>query len=1386
MISKNRNQLFSFGDALVLFVCITVAGGFGAQALAQQKANSGRQGTAAQNAQRSADEGKKDWKFAERDSPEQVREREKWFYKQRAFPLGRIPAGALFRGFLQKQRMMEAEGKLVRRSDGRYVPALAAAALVADWSPIGPAPTNSGFFGPVSGRVTTIAVDPTDTTGNTVLIGGAQGGIWRTTDGGTSWASVGDLNPSQAMGSIAFAPSNASIVYAGTGEQASTGFDVYYGAGVLKSTDGGVTWNPTCPTPGPTCDNPFIGPFSSGFFPGGGARISYIAVNPTNPNLVLAGVQIFTGTDSAGVYCSDDGGLHWTNKLAGQMATFVGFGSSTVAYAALGRPFGSSSGSSNTNGIFKSTNAGGTCAAMTFNKLTINGTGAPSAAAIGRIDIGIFDASTIYASISDATTFSSFNLGVWKTADGGTNWTKTAAPDFCAAQCWYDNVVKVHPTNSSMVFVGGSAVFSGNFAAWVQRTTNAGTSWSPILPDLSQPGGIGPGLPHVDVHAFGFVRVGTKLRMYMGNDGGMWRTDDAEAATVTWTNINGNLQLSQFYPSLSIHPSNASFGFAGTQDNGSQNYTGSPTWDDNLSCGDGGWTTIDPVIPSTVYVNCQFISIQKSVVNGSLVGGSTSFFFALNGIDFNDDVNFIPPLVLDAASPQRLYFGTSRVWQTTDGANNWTAISGDLSTIGGVISTLAAGGGGSVVYAGTDDGLVFVATNVAPGTGTFNNRTSGLPPRSITQLAVDPADPSGNTAYVTVSGFSGFGNQQGHIFKTINAGVTWLDVSCTAANCGSPNATDLPNIPVNDLVVDPDVPGALYAATDLGVFTSINGGATWTTLGTTLPNVAVFSLRLHRASRTLRAATHGRGAWDFALDTSIFAGGPHISSISPTSKNVGDTSFTLTVTGSGLAPGGVPGTIQWNGATANVTQGGGTDTQLTATIASPLVAAAGAPQVTVTTGAQTSNALTFTVLGAAPVLTSINPTSTPVQTPNPTAPVTITLNGSNFNSGTQTFFDGAQNGITTSQTASCQPPSCFTATLPAALLGPFGGTHDITAVNPPPGGGASAPQTFVVVAPPPANDAFTNATNITANGSDTVDSSGATQNTGGVADPTPSCAAPFGVSNTVWYKFTAPTSGTVSADTSGSSYDTVLSTWTGSAGSLSAVSGGCSDDIVLGVVLTSQISFNATSGTTYFIMMSSFGDGDPNPVAFGGKSVLNFAFTPTPDFTLTAQAPTSVTVSAGSPASFTIALAAQNGFSGTVNFTCSLTLTAAHTTCTPNPASQTPGNNVTVNVTTTARGGMPPAGPWRVRPRPILVPLLVVVLALLILLTRVRARRVRLALSLPLAVLVLLLVFQAVGCGGGGGGGGGTTGTPAGTYTVTVTGTSGTTSHNTTVTLVVN
>jgi photosystem II stability/assembly factor-like uncharacterized protein len=1210
------------------------------------------------------------------DGPDQIRKRAEWFYKQRSSVNGHIPAGARLKAFQHMQRMMAAEGKLVVRPDGSYAEVAPQAsaqqsAVTSTWTSIGPTPTTGGFFSPVTGRITTIAVDPSDATGNALLIGGAMGGIWRSTDAGASWTAVGDQNASLAMGSIAYAPSNHSVVYAATGESESVAFDIYYGAGVLKSTDGGLHWTQTCTVASSTC--PFIGPYDDitpfGFFTLGGTRITYVAVNPSNPQMVLVGAQTqFAQGPTEGVYCSDNGGTTWSNILPDQLSSFVGFASASVAYAALGNPFGSSPNFPNGNGIYKATGIGGTCASVHFSRLL--GTSLPLQSTMGRIDLGIAPSdatgNSVYASIADASNASSTNLGVFVTTNGGTSWTLTSAPDVCKFQCWYDNVVKVDPNDKNTAFFGGSSVrdSSGNFS-WVVRTRDGGVTWSSMIPNLPPDSS---GLPHVDNHALAFVKLPNgKVRLYLGNDGGIWRTDDAETAPITWINLNNpSLTLTQFYPFISINASQPAISFGGTQDNGSQNFQGGTAWVDNRQCGDGGTTAVDAVIPSTVYIGC----ITGFPVNASYQNGTIGTFSpAVNGINPNDFIGILPPLATDPSNANTVYFGTTKVYQSVDAGNTWTPVSNDLvsgSNFDSLNVLAVAPANPAVVYVGANvgnssgrlNGLVFVATNVTPGNFSNFFLVSGqgnLPPRALTAIAVDPADSTGMTAYVAFSGFAfvnasfGVNDPTGHIFKTTNGGATWNDVSCSVAVCTA--ATDLPNIPVNDLVLDPDVPGTIYAATDLGVFVGNCSASpcSWSTLSTGLPRVVVHSLRLHEPSRTLRAGTHGRGAWDINLNNFSFTG-PHISSISPSSTNVGGPQFTLTVNGSGLTG----GSVQWNGSATGVTTTPGSDTQLTATIAASLLTLAGTPKVTVVVnGTQASNSITFSVLAAIPTLTSISPNSTPVQT-TPSTPVQIQLAGTNFSSNVKVLFNGAQSGITVgAPTASCQPPTCITATLPAALLGPYGSTNDIAVLNTPPGGGQSKPVTFKVAAPPPPNDNFANAINIIPyTFGDVQDSSGATTES---MDPTPPCVQqsqgntgghPNGTYNSIWYKFTPVVSAGLNVDTIGSSYDSVLSVWSGSPGSLVNVA--CNDDIIPGVKIQSQLAnVQLTAGTTYYIMVSSFGPPDPNPIALGGRTFFNFSFngglTPAP--TITTISP--ISANSGDP-NFTLTVNGSGFLNGAI------------------------------------------------------------------------------------------------------------------------------------------
>jgi hypothetical protein len=912
-----------------------------------------------------------------------------WFYDQRAYPHATVPAGARLKAFQQLQARLAAEQAALSRGKND--------SDVGSWQLVGPA-TMNGFWGTNSGRVSAIAVDPTNN--QIVYTGAAQGGIWKTTNGGTTWTPLTDTQASLAIGSIALDPQNHLTIYVGTGEENNSG-DSYYGEGILKSTDGGNTWTQYC--------GPFCGPVGSSGYWGGGARIGGLAVQPNNSSVVLAAVSC-CATGPSGVYRSADAGQTWTQVLnvnGGYQAYNVIFdpNTPTTAYASV-----------DAHGIYKSTNGGATWTA-------VNGSGATALplSGNGRFALAMDPntTTTLWAAVASNT---NNNLaGLFKTTDAGNTWTNLPnTPSFCGGQCWYDLALAVQPGNSNVIFAGGQASYAPPSGGSVVQSLDGGNTWT-IYSNI-----------HPDAHALVFTPDGSTL--YVGNDGGMWSTTQITSTSINWTDLNAGLATEQFYPGLSIDSNNVNIGFAGTQDNSTEAYSGTTTWS-SVTCGDGGVTLIDNTTsPDTVYVNCITTTFYKST------DGGQTFNSAQNGINTGDRVNWTPPAALDPANAQRLYFGTSNVYQTTNGAGLWTEISPDLTNGGNLTAIAVSPVNPNTVWAGSSDSQVSMTQNALAGaTAAWSNvtGTNMLPPRYITAITADPQQAS--TAYVTFSGFSGYGDNLGHVFTTTNAGASWTDIS-----------GNLPNIPVDDIVVDPLQANTIYVATDFGVFYTTNGGTAWATLVTGLPRVAVLSLKLH-PSRNLFAATHGRSVWETNVSsvTSI----PSIIGLSPPSAIAGASTFTLTVNGGAFTSAAI---VQWNGvdlATTFVTA-----TQLTATVLASDLTLAGTAEVTVIIpGGSVSNPFTFTIDNPVPAAVSMSPTSAIVGG----AGFTLTVNGTSFVNTSTVLWKGA------SRPTTFVSATKLTATIPASDIASTG-TAAVTVANPAPGGGTSSPAlTFSINNPVP-------------------------------------------------------------------------------------------------------------------------------------------------------------------------------------------------------------------------------------------------------------------------------------------------------------------------------
>lgn len=403
-----------------------------------------------------------------------------------------------------------------------------------DWVELGPAPITTG---PFTGRVAAIACSATEP--GRYYVGGADGGVWRSDDGGTSWIAVGDALPTTAIGALAVDPNDDDVVYAGMGE-ANFAYHSRYGMGFARSRDAGRTWA------------------VSGEAMFAGRCFSRIRVHPQDTSILFASTTHAGGFPAKqaardhplrggplGVFRSDDQGSTWTQLSDGLptnvSATDVALDpvDPRIVYAAIGDIFGDAA-----NGIYRSTNGGDT-----FTKLG----GFPGSAA-GRLTIAVAPSdggAVIYVSVvnaSSSTGGSASTRGVYRSFDRGATWSSINAPSHHATYGWYLSTCAVAPGSPGTLIVGGLTC---------HRTVNGGGTWNTVTP------------PHVDLHALEFDADG---RLLCGNDGGIHRSNDLGSS---WSTLNNNLGLIQFYAGISLDPNDPAVVYGGTQDNGSVVRSGS-------------------------------------------------------------------------------------------------------------------------------------------------------------------------------------------------------------------------------------------------------------------------------------------------------------------------------------------------------------------------------------------------------------------------------------------------------------------------------------------------------------------------------------------------------------------------------------------------------------------------------------------------------------------------------------------------------------------------------------------------------------------------------------------------------------------------------------------
>ena len=756
------------------------------------------------------------------------------------FMLRRTEAIAMKRGIDSLRPLNpQLRGQAIRQMEEKRMQILSGQApyesnlISAAWTPIGPMPIPNGQTTPtaaVSGRVTAIAIHPTNP--NIVYVGTAQGGLYRTTNGGTNWTPIMDNALSLAIGSIAICPSQPETIYVGTGEP-NFSSDSYFGVGVYRIDNASTTAN-------------LSGPFNkdagaADIFTG--RSIGKIVVHPTDPNTIFVGstsgvggiVSTSSSLPSRGIYRSTNAtsASPVFAKLTGLEAG-GNFSIRDIAIDPLNPNIMVTNLIANGGGIYQSTDA--LAANPTFvRRVTFSSTSTSELTAEFAVHNTVGPNATFYAATG--------NLGgrVLRSTDGGTTWVQQIDNNFCTAQCFYDIAIAVDPTNANTVYLGGSP----NLIA--AKSTNAAVSFT------DNNAGV-----HADTHVL-TVSASDPTQIWLGTDGGVYKSTNSG---VTWTPMNNSQFSATQFMSIAVHPTDPNFSIGGTQDNGTNFYQPAGTWT-RADFGDGGYAQIDQNAADNTNVRMYHTYFNASNLQGYGTVSSTasasdglwafrgcqSAGVTTNGITCNGSVNFYAPLERGPGNPNTIYYGSDRLYRSADAGVNHTVVSQNPIAAGIPISAIGISPqNDNVRIVGLNSGALF-------GTSTGANPLVDLDPLNtipnvaIARTVVDPN--SQTTAYVTLSAFA-----VSSVWKTTNLNSnppTWTAVS-----------TGLPSVPVNSFVVNPLNSNHLFAGTDIGVYGSVNGGTSWFPAGTGLPVVAVFGMAITSGGK-LRIATHGKGMWEISV-----------------------------------------------------------------------------------------------------------------------------------------------------------------------------------------------------------------------------------------------------------------------------------------------------------------------------------------------------------------------------------------------------------------------------------------------------------------------------------------------------------------------------------------
>ena len=550
----------------------------------------------------------------------------------------------------------------------------------------------------------------------------------------------------------------------------------YLGAGILRSTDRGTTWTQLCTAP-------FVG---EGFYD--------LVVDHANGQHLLAGT-------SNGSYVSTDGGVTWTSSRgvrtwAISMAPIGGTSAEILAGCA--------------DGLFSSSDGGATWTAVTLPA---------SPGAFDRLSVALAPSNPSIAYAWGARGSTAY---LWRRS-GGT-WTAVTPPaGVNTAQAWYDWFLAISPDNDSQIYLGAIDAYRGDLS---------GSTWTFI--DITTKGA-GQDSIHPDQHAIAF-EPGNPNTIYVGCDGGLFRSDNRG---VNWTHCNNGLAISEFEYIAQCNTA-ARWLIGGTQDNGTDRWTGSGIWE-HVDDGDGGDCGVNQTNCAIVFHTYYGMSLVRSTAQGN--------FGSWTGISppvpSGEGSLFYPPFECAATSGDSIAIGGGRLYVSRDNGNSWTAVAYPGS---GTASALYIPNVNNV-YVGLTDGRLFSVTWSGSAWGAMTALSTPRAGAYISDLYVDPANL--NRIWVTLRTIGG-----SRVFRSDDAGAHWLD-----------RTAGLPGLPINAVAVDPTDANRVWVAADLGVYESLDGGATWHHYFNGLPSAYVGDLLFHPQARRLRAATRNRGIWEIRVDS---------------------------------------------------------------------------------------------------------------------------------------------------------------------------------------------------------------------------------------------------------------------------------------------------------------------------------------------------------------------------------------------------------------------------------------------------------------------------------------------------------------------------------------